>query len=218
MTTLASALIGKAKILAQDTTAIRWTDPEWLGWLSDGQREICIIRPSAYSKIANVTLAAGTKQSIPADGVEFIEYIRAMGASGTVPGLAARKVPRRMLDASIPGWHLTAGAAAVPIHYVYEPQAPKFFYVYPASTGAQLVEILYAASPIDVASTATAIALDDVYGGPLIDYMMYRAYLKDSEFQGNAERSLLFRKAFENTMGLKAIGDASTVASDSIKG
>ena len=217
MSTLASTIIGKAKLLVQDTTGIRWGDPEWLGWLSDGQREICIIRPSAYSKIANVTFVAGTKQSIPADGMEFIEYMRGMGVNGTTPTIAARKVPRRLLDSQNPGWH-SATAVAAPTHYVFEPQAPKFFYVYPPSNGTTQSEILYAAVPADVAAVGNPITLDDIYAGVLIDYMLYRGYLKDSEFMGNAERAVLFRKAFENTMGLKAVADAGIVAADSIKG
>ena len=217
MTTLASALISKAKILAQDTGNIRWADAEWLGWASDGQREICIVRPPAFSKIANVTMVAGTKQAIPTDGVTFLEYMRSMGAGGATPGLTARKVPRRLLDGQNPGWHAVT-AVAVPTHYVFEPLAPKVFYVYPPSTGAQQCEILYAASPPDIATIATAISLDDIYGSVLIDYMLYRGYSKDAELIGNAERSMLSRKAFENALGLKERADAGTVAAANERG
>lgn len=217
MATLASALIGKAKILAQDTTAIRWPDVEWLGWMTDAEREICIIRPSAFSKIASIPIIAGSKQAIPAGGIVFIEYIRAMGAGGATPGNVARKVPRQLLDSQNPSWHMMAATAA-PTHYVFEPQAPKTFYVYPPNVGGQTSEVIYGATPAPITEVWNNINLDDVYGSPIIDYMMYRAYLKDSEMIGNAERSMLFRKAFENTMGLSVTGQAGTMASDSIRG
>jgi hypothetical protein len=202
-TIIASAIIGKAQILSQDTTAIRWSLPEWLGWLNDGQREICIFRPMAYTKIANVTFVAGTKQAIPADGIEFLEFIRNMGVSGSTPGNAARKVPRRLLDSSIPGWHAIAGTAVVQ-HYVFDPLSPKTFYVYPPSLGTSQAEILYSANPVDVASQATAISIDDIYAGPLLDYILFRAFSN--------------RKQFESTLGIKSTTDAGVVAAIGAKG
>jgi len=216
-TILASAIIGRCQILAQDTSAIRWTMPEWLMWLNDGQREVAIIKPSAFTKIGNVTLVAGTRQSLPADGVEFIEYIRSMGVGGTIPGSVARKVQRRLMDSQTPNWH-SVSATAAPTHYIFDPLAPKTFYVYPPSLGTTQSEILYGASPPDVTAVSNVISLDDVYANVLLDYMLYRAYGKDNEFVGNAERSVLYRKAFETSLGLKQQADASTVSATNERG
>lgn len=206
MTTLASTLIGKAKTLAQDP-GVRTADSEWLGWLSEGVREICIIRPSAYTITTSQPLVAGSKQSIPVDGVRFLDYVRSMGVSGSSPGAAARRVMRRRLDASNPSWH-AAAPSAVPQHFMFDEDAPTEFYVYPPSDGTTQAEVRYSATPADIASLGATIPIADIYAGPLIDYLMYRAYQKDTEFAGNAERALLHRKAFETTMGLKAISDA----------
>ena len=216
-TILASAIIGKAQILAQDTTAIRWSLAEWLGWLNDGQREIAMIKANAYTKVANVTLVAGTKQTLPADGIEFIEYIRSMGVGGSTPGLSARKVSRRIMDSQTPGWHSATPTVAAQ-HYIFEPLAPKVFYLYPPSTGTAPAECLYSASPPDVATAATVISLDDVYSNALLDYLLYRAYSKDSESVGNAERAMLSRKAFETSLGMKAAVDAAVVTANNERG
>ena len=210
-TILASATIGKAKILVQDTSTVRWQDAEWLGWLNDGQREIAIIRPSAYTKIASIPLVAGTRQTLPADGVAFVEFMRNMGVGGATPGRAARKVTRRLMDAQTPNWHSQTQSAVVQ-QYVYEPMSPKTFYVDPPSNGTTQAEVLYEASPPDVATLSSVIALDDVYANALLDYLLYRAYSKDSEFIGNAERAVLYRKAFETSLGLKAQSDATAIA------
>lgn len=216
-TILASAIIGKAQVLAQDSTAIRWPLSEWLGWLNDGQREVAIIRPSAYSKIASVPLVAGTRQALPADGVQFLEFIRNMGVGGAIPGQSARKVTRRLMDSQTPNWH-SQTASVVVQHYIFDPLSPKTFYVYPPSTGTTQVEVMYEASPPDVATLGGVISLDDVYSNVLLDYLMYRAYSKDSEFIGNAERAVLYRKAFENSLGLKTQADAASVAASNERG
>jgi hypothetical protein len=217
MTTLASTIIGKAKILAQDIAGIRWLDPEWCGWLTDGEREVVTIRPSAYTKVVNTPLVAGTKQTIPADGILFMEYIRHMGAGGATPGIPARKVERRLMDSQNPSWHSTTAAAA-PQHYVFDPAAPKTFYIYPQSAGSSFAEIVYSAHPVPITATSQALSLDDIYANVLLDYVLYRAYGKDNEFIANAERSVFYRKAFENSMGLKQQADATSVASSNQRG
>lgn len=216
-TITAQSIITKAQTLAQDTTGVRWPVAEWLGWLNDGQREIAIARPNSFTKIVSVPLVAGTKQSIPSDGIMFIEYIRAMGASGSTPGAAARKVNRRLLDSQIPNWH-TATATAAPQHYIFEPLAPKTFYVYPPSTGSVQAEILYSASPPDITAVGNTISVDDIYATVLLDYLLYRAYSKDSEFVGNAERALVYRNSFEKAIGLKAQADAAAVSTENTRG
>lgn len=216
-TITATSIISKAQILVQDTTAIRWALSEWLGWLNDGQREIAILRPSASTKIANVSLVAGTKQTLPADAVSFLEYMRNMGAAGTTPGSAVRKVARRLMDSQNPNWH-NVTATVAPQHYIFEPGAPKTFYVYPPSTGAQYAEILYLATPADVPAVGSVITLDDIYAGALLDYIVYRAYSKDAEQIGNAERAVLAHKAFEASLGAKAQAEAQTVAVNNERG
>lgn len=208
-TITAQTIISRAQTLLQDTTSIRWSSAELLGWLNDGQREIVTLRPSAFSKIANVTCVAGTKQTIPtADGTLLLDVLRNMGTSGSAPGDAVRKVPRQIMDSQTPGWHSATPSTTIK-HYVFDERAPKTFWVYPPASAGTQVEVLYAATPTDVPSTSSVITLDDTYMSPLIDYLLYRAYSKDTEYAGNAERAKAARAAFENTLGLKAQADTA---------
>jgi hypothetical protein len=217
-TVLASSVIGKVQTIIQDTTGVRWPQSELLGWLNDGQREIAMLRPDACTKITSLALVAGTKQSIPdADGVMLIEVFRNMGADGSTPGNAVRKVPRQILDAQVPNWHASTSTAVVQ-HYTMETRAPKTFYVYPPSLGTTKVEILYAAVPADLSADTDVLTIDDIYSNSLIDYLLYRAYSKDAEYAGNADRAMLSRKAFENTLGLKSQADAANSQVANIQG
>lgn len=71
-TILASSIITKAATLLQDPTNVRWPADELLGWLNDGQREIVLQKPDAYSINEAVKLAAGTKQALPAAGIRLL--------------------------------------------------------------------------------------------------------------------------------------------------
>lgn len=275
---LASAIISKAKTIIQDTTNIRWQDAEHLGFLNDGQREVAMLRPDSTSRLAVMQMIAGTKQTIPSDGIAILKVIRNMGAAGTTPGQAIRMIPMDTLDSNVPSWH-SASSAATTLHYMTDQRMPHNFYVYPPATGSTYVEILYGCAPIDVPSvtqgsgtytqsttvitvtlashgyqvgswvkfTATTgagvsgtyqvqtvpttgtftlasttsqtvttsnctidgcVSVDDVFAGPLIDYVLFRAYAKDQDLAGNADRAMAHRKLFETVMAGKAQSDA----------
>lgn len=148
---LASSVLSKVQTLLQDSTNVRWTQAEILGWLNDGQRAICIVRPDACSKLTSIPTVAGTKQTIPADGSAILKVIRNMGAGGATPGAVVRKVPMELLDSSLPNWHAATATNAAQ-HFTTDARSPRTFYLYPPSTGAHMVEALYAAPPVDVGS------------------------------------------------------------------
>jgi len=199
-TITAGAIIDKAEIIIQDATNIRWPQAELLGWLNDGQREVVLHKPSASVLNASVALATGTtKQTIPAAGVQLIDVVRNMGAAGSTPGAAVRIVSREVLDAQLPTWHADANAGGDIKHYMFDPRDPKTFYVYPkAPATAWYVELIYSASPTDCASIASTIALDDIYANALMNYVLYRAYSKDSTYAQNAN---LAGSAYQLFMG-----------------
>jgi hypothetical protein len=147
--------LAKVQTILQDTTSVRWTETELLGWWNDGQREICIIRPDACTRVGSFPLVAGTRQEIPSDGTAIIKVIRNMGTTGTTPGYVVRKIPMELLDSTKPSWHTTT-AAATTLHYMVDLRMPRVFYVYPPALGTTQAELLYAAPPIDIPSVTAA--------------------------------------------------------------
>ncbi len=217
-TITAQAIIDKAQTILQDTTEVRWTETELLGWLNDGQREIAIMRPDLFSVLANVTCVAGTKQSIPANGTALLRVIRNMGVGGATPGRAIRQVPMDLLDANVPDWHTKASATEI-LHVATDPKMPKVFYTYPPATVSTQLEVLYGASPTDVAAKGNAIGVDDVFATPLIDYLCFRAYSKDQDLTGNTERATSHLQKFTSTVNAKTAADSAVVANNlNVKG
>ena len=209
MAITAQSIIRRCVETLQDTTSIRWPVAELVRYLNDGQREVVLYRPDAMVTNATVTCVAGTKQTLPANGAKLIEVIRNARAAGTKR--AVRMVNREILDAQMPGWHALAGADDA-LHFMYDPRDPRVFYVYPPATTNTQLDIVYAAYPTDIVepadgATYTAvtgnISLPDIYGNVLQDYILYRAYTKDSEYAGNAQRAQAHYAAFANALGIE---------------
>jgi hypothetical protein len=180
-----TTLLTNAAIILSDTTYIRWTQNELLAWLNDGQREIALFKPNAFTKNVAVVLVAGTKQSLPSDAISLVDIVRNMGTSGSTPGRAIRTVSREILDAQTPYWHSAAASTEVK-QFSYTPLDLKRFYVTPPQPTASqgYVEMVYLAYPTDATSGST-ITLDDIYVTALLNYILYRAYGKDSEYAAN---------------------------------
>lgn len=210
-TILGSEIIGKAQIVLQDTTGIRWPDTtELLEWLNDAQREVAIYRPDACTVTTSMTCSAGTRQTLPSAATALVDVVR------NTAGAAVRKVPREILDAQLPTWH--AATAGDTKHFMYDPRLPREFYVYPPATSSTSLVIRYQTAPTDLASTGSTITVDDLYAGPLLDYILWRAYSKDAEYTANPERAAAARAAFDRSMGAKVAADAASAPRDNVKG
>lgn len=200
-TILASAIVDKAERLLNDPANDRWSEAELLGWLNDGQRQIALMRPDASVTNGNITLVAGTKQSIPSSGLRLLDVTRNMGVGGSTPGSAVTLIDRDKLDSARPGWH-TDQSGVIVRHYMVDERNPKNFYVYPpANASSPTVEAIYSISPADV-TINNPITLDDIFEGPLLDFILFRAYSADSEFS-DAQQATMHYGAFTAALGIK---------------
>lgn len=207
MTIAAQSIIRRAVETLQDTTSVRWPVNELVRYLNDGQREIVLYRPDSMPTNATVTCVAGTKQALPANGVKLIEVIR--NAAATSAKKSVRMINREILDAQTPGWHNITGSVDI-LHFMYDPRDPKTFYVYPPATTSAQLDIVYAAYPTDITEPADGalytavtgnISLPDIYGNALLEYVLARCFMKDSEYAGNAQRAQAHYAAFNNALG-----------------
>lgn len=210
MAITAGQIFDKIERLVVDETNVRWTVAELLGWLNSGQREIVLLKPNSLTATTNVTLVAGTKQELPATGLVLIDVTRNMGSGGTTAGRAITPIDRRLLDTTNPNWHADTAAAEAK-HYCYDIRNPKVFYVWPPqpTSTTQQIEIIQSISPTDATTESSNISLDDIYEGPLIDYILYRAYSKDAEFAGSSDKAQVHYQAFQNALGIKLKGEGN---------
>ena len=203
-------VIDRAEEILQDTSNVRWSQQSLLNYLNDGQREIVLFRPDASTTNASFTLAAAAKQSLPSGGLRLLDVYKNLSPNSSAISLIERKV----LDDQVDNWYSTTSTEVE--HYVYNPVDPKTFYVYPhPSGGGHTIEIIYSSSPSNITisnftTDTTTISLDDVYANALLDYILYRAYQKDSEFAGALQKSGAFMQSFQNALGIKTQADAGS--------
>ena len=201
-------ILARIKDILQDTTSVRWPEAELLSYINDAQREIVNYRPESSATTANVQLVAGTKQSLPSGGLRLIKVTRNMSdtSGGATGKRAIRIVNVEILNTQEPDWNdpTVSGDAAhgtVVKHYIFDEDDPKNFYVYPGVSGNAYVEVVYSDSPTDLGNTSATISVDDIYANAIMDYVLFRAYQKDSEYAGNAQRANQHYQLFLNCIG-----------------
>lgn len=209
-TTKAVDILDRASIILQDNTNVRFPNDELLKFFNDAQKEVVLHRPDANMQNAAFTPIDGSKQTIPTSGLRLIDVVRNVG------GYAVTQIDRKILDETLPNWHNTVQNATKKVeHFIFDPADPKTFYVYPKAIAASdNLEIIYSAAPTDIAisnfdTDTTLISLDDIYANCILDYILYRAYQKDSEFAGNAQRSMMHYQGFANALGVKTQVDGA---------
>ena len=215
----AQNVLKRVVITLQDANAVRWPTAELVRYLNDGQRDIALVRPDATSTTATLALVAGARQTLPSTGAKLLEIIR--NTSGTQR--AIRLTSRVILDAQSPDWYSKTGVTDIR-HYTYDPREPRIFYVYPpaASSGAS-VELIYSAYPTDITEPGGSalytdvtgnISVADIYVNALVNYILYRAYSKDSENAMNAQLAASFYQLYQNLLNTELSGTAGVAPKD----
>ena len=216
MAVTVQSVIDRVQAVLQDTTGVRWpVTNELVLWVNDAQREIALLKPDASAVNDTITLATGTKQSIPTGGNRLLRVVRNMSAaSGGTGKRSVRLVSREILDAQTPDWHdpsVTGDAAHTNVvkHYVYDEQNPRNFYVYPGVSGNAYLEVVYSANPATVTASDN-LSVPDIFANAVMNYVLYMAYMKDAEYAGNQQRASSHFQLFTASVTGKAQIDVVT--------
>ena len=201
-------ILSRVQNILQDNTSVRWTQGELLDYLNDGQREIANLRPDSTATHSNVSLSTGTEQSIPTDGLRLIKLVRNMSGTGTdaTGARAIRVVTEDALNSTQPSWHdptvtgdATHGTEVK--HYIFDTNDPRKYYEYPGVAGSAYVEVVYSKNPTNLSAVTDLIQVDDVFANPLINFVLYRAFLKDSEYASNMQTAGTYYQLFTQSLG-----------------
>jgi hypothetical protein len=215
----AQKVLQRVVITLLDPNAIRWPTAELVRYLNDGQRDIALVRPDATSTTATMSLAGGARQTLPSAGAKLLEVIRNTGGNKR----AVRLVDRVILDAQNPNWYNITGVTEIK-HYTFDPREPRIFYVYPpAASSNASVELIYSAYPTDITEPSGSalytdvtgnISVADIYVNALVNYILYRAYSKDSENTQNATLAASFYQLYQSLLGTELSGTTGVAPKD----
>lgn len=210
VTTTNELLVLTNKVL-NDPGYIKWPKQELLDYLNDAQKAIVIRRPDSFTiDIDTFSCVAGTKQTIPDEGLRLIDVTRNSNGK-PIKG----PFDREILDDNIPTWHSTNNATAAEV-YVYDERNPKTFYLHPGVTAETLITLVYSKAPDiitleqnDDSESPSKIDLDDIYKNAISEFMLYRCYAKDAEYAADPNKSSMHFTAFRSELGEKTQADGA---------
>ena len=228
MALTADTILKRANITLQDDGFVRWTLPELLLYLNDAMTELAIHKPNAVTQTIELPLETGTVQTLDDAHISLVRVIRNLStldgsASGRTGGSAVTVTRRTNLDAVMPGWQDPAVLpyAARVDHVVQDPADQRTFYVVPGNDRSGVVEAVVSVLPVEMDQPASPLNVESyaaleltgipaIFKNALTDYVLFRAYSKDSADPSAAGRAQAHYQLFASAIGLKVQGDKST--------
>jgi hypothetical protein len=149
-----------------------------------------------------VTTVAGIRQSIPADGWVLLRANRNMGLSGATSGRVLQLVAEEELTKNNPTW-ASDTATGTAVAYAYTPVLKSTFWIYPpADSSGNQIEVVYSRIPIELTTESTVITVLDIYAPVLLDYVLYKACSKDSEYAPGLQLAQGYLATFNAMIGV----------------
>lgn len=204
----AGDIVARAAWILNDVDHTRWEESMLLSFLGEAQSQTALLRPDATARDRVVALRAGTNQALPEDGLRLLKVRRDMGVDGATPGRAVQRSDEDTLDACLPDWRSNTEGGPVRL-WVHDARQPRCFQIWPGqpSDNARQVEIAYSTAPGLPGTMNDILDVDACFAGPLLDFMLHRAFAVDGGSASGRERSALHLEAFTRALNGKLSGD-----------
>ncbi|NML34515.1 phage adaptor protein [Paraburkholderia antibiotica] len=183
----------------------RWTKAELIEYANDAALQITQLRALEFSQPHKLELVAGARQTLPAGGIFFSRVAGTYDAYGRVVGQpsatdsAATRIAANWFEPIV---CRTPTRDYIVRSYSLDPDDQGAFYVDPPVPPGAKVEalVVYTAEP-EAAGKDGALGVPGVYHNAVIEWMLYRAYSKDTESATDATRASEHLKLFTDLMG-----------------
>jgi len=174
-----SDVLDRARTILQDADAVYWEDDELPKWLTDARLEAYRLRPDIYEASEEFACAAGTRQKLPGGARMLFDVPRNVSATRQ---RAITVADAGALGRVRPNWRGQAAAQEIR-HFLYDERSPGQFDVYPPARAGVVIELSYAKLPGAVTHDMgdTELEAEGEYGPALLDYVLYRAFLKEAD-------------------------------------
>lgn len=179
----------------------RWTRPELLQWLNDGQRDIVVKVPISNAKIVNLALVAGPQQQLSTAYYRILGPICNMGVGGATYGEPITTVSLQTLSGMDSAW-LSATAATVVKHVLPSETLRDFFVSPPVATGGTYVKLQVSKVPSVIEDMSDAIEIEEAYSAALKYYMLQMAFSKDADMNPSVARAGMFMQLYLQALGI----------------
>lgn len=211
-----------------EAQTVMWLDDAQMAvWkflpLSASRVDAIKLKPGTLQSIESIAVAdckpsVGGAPTTPVLGTQLLHLVNNMGADGVTPGRAIRLTSRELMDGQSPDWH-TVTRPLVDC-FMFEPETPRHFYVTPGVPAdvPVWVRAAYTAQPAKIPNTGTPgselykweggtsttlISIGDEHIDDLVNYVMARSWMRNSQNAGDPQKAASFGGAFLNSLNSK---------------
>lgn len=181
-----------------------WSQRELLDWITESLGALAEIRPDAFTRTRTQALVGGARQEPDAD-VERVVRVLSSGPSQAGPFRAVTHFDLATMNAVHPTWQTDPPAQMRQFSLVHDATA---FWVYPpqpaGDPGYAVVEAVVIPeipSAEDAGFAEHEIDVDQRFQRALVDYTLYRAFMKDSDTGDASARAQHYYAAFRAGTG-----------------
>jgi len=207
---LCSVVLQNVNFVLDDPNDTRFSLPQKIAAMNSALQALISYRPDAASYTTMMLLVAGTRQTLPSDGVRLLKVIRNRGVSGlSDAGRAIRKADMLVQDALIPDWHETTGQTTID-EYFYDSITPKDFYVYPPAPVSPVigVDISYVRVLPTITAGTDTFPVDDYFAPAVQEWMLYSLWCGDDQ-NPNYAVARSHQSTFFELLQIKAASDGA---------
>jgi len=198
----AQNVLTRARDVAQDAGAVYWPEAESINWMNDGRAVMYEVRPDIYERTETVSLLAGYEQKLPGNSTRLFDVLSNVSSAKR---RRITKIEAENLDRVAPNWRSEAVATEI-LHFMYDPNRPDWYEVYPPAALGVQVRIRYARLPTAIPSSMLGTQLDNesALATCLVDYILHRYFAKESDTNpGFNERSAMHMTLFRQALGVQ---------------
>ncbi|WP_319000701.1 phage adaptor protein [Burkholderia metallica] len=181
-----------------------WTESDLVEYANDAALQITQWRAGEFSKPHTIDLVAGARQTLPSDGIAFYRVAGTIDRYGRTIGqpsatdTAATRIAANWFE-QLACRRLTGDYAVR--SFASDADDQTAFYVDPPVPPGKKIQavVLYASVPVR-AEAGDVLLVPAIYHNAVIEWMLYRAYGKDTESATDAMRSTEHHTTFNNMM------------------
>lgn len=205
-----SVILSDVAATLQDEGMVTYTEAHLVAALNAACRVIAASRIDAAITTQVVSLAAGTRQALPASGQQFIGATRNIQANNA-PGRAVQTKTVVDKNRICPEWHSQIEEDEV-LEVMPDEHDPLVFWNYPPVKAGARLEIKFSTMPTPIASQAASFPLLDKYAEPAKHWVLFKMFSRDTNSPGHPAKAAMHKATAMELLGISTQADGAASA------
>lgn len=209
-------LLSDVSVLLLDESNARWSLTELQRWLNAAYRELITFKPDASIAVGTYNCSAGVRQNIASQftsAIRLLDVVRNMASSSDLS--AVSRAESVGFANAYPSFAADTQSISID-YYLLDERLPLQFLVHPPATSAAQLEVVYESMPtihaltlvqLQNSATTDVISVPDIYANALVEYILFRAFSKDSDNPSAANLAAVHYQNFQTALAGKIATD-----------